>query len=94
MLNRAVVQPDPAVFIGMAADTVEAAAAAASPDDLFLRLEEAGVMLRIDRSVTPTMAKTPTLARWELDRLRTIERRRAAGAHPRAWSRPVGARRR
>ena len=31
-------------------------------------------MLRIDRSVTPTMAKTPTLARWELDQLRTIER--------------------
>jgi hypothetical protein len=73
MLNRAVVQPDPAVFIGMAADTMEAAAEAASPDDLFLRLEDAGVMLRIDRSVTPTMAKTPTLARWELDLLRTIE---------------------
>lgn len=73
MLNRAVVQPDPAVFIGMAADTLEAAAAAASPDDLFCRLEDAGVMLRIDRSVTPTMAKTPTLAQWELDRLRTIE---------------------
>ncbi|MEV6487912.1 FAD/NAD(P)-binding protein [Actinoplanes sp. NPDC051633] len=73
MLNRAVVQPDPAVFIGMAADTVEAAAGAASPDDMFLRLEEAGVMLRIDRSVTPTMAKTPTLAQWELDRLRTID---------------------
>jgi hypothetical protein len=73
MLNRAVVQPNPAVFIGMAADTVEAAAEAASPDDLFCRLEETGVMLRIDRSVTPTMAKTPTLARWELDRLRTIE---------------------
>ena len=73
MLNRAVVQPDPAVFIGMAADTVEAATEAASPDDLFFRLEDAGVMLRIDRSVTPTMAKTPTLAQWELDRLRTIE---------------------
>ena len=73
MLNRAVIQPDPAVFIGMAADTVEAAGQAASPDDLFSRLEEAGVMLRIDRSVTPTMAKTPTLAQWELDRLRTIE---------------------
>jgi hypothetical protein len=73
MLNRAVVQPDPAVFIGMAADTVEAAVAAESPDDLFRRLEDAGVMLRIDRSVAPTMAKTPTLARWELDRLRTIE---------------------
>jgi NAD(P)-binding Rossmann-like domain len=73
MLNRAVVQPNPTVFIGMAADVLEAAVAATSPDDLFLRMEEAGVMLRIDRSVTPTMAKTPTLAQWELDRLRTIE---------------------
>ena len=73
MLNRAVVQPNPAVFIGMAADIMHAAAQAASPDDLFRRLEAAGVMLRIDRSVTPTMAKTPTLAQWELDRLRTID---------------------
>jgi len=73
MLNRAVVQPNPVVITGMAADTMQAAAGAASPDDLFLRLEDAGVMLRIDRSVTPTMAKTPTLAQWELDRLRTIE---------------------
>jgi hypothetical protein len=31
-------------------------------------------MLRIDTSVTPTMAKTPTLGAWELDLLRTIER--------------------
>jgi hypothetical protein len=30
-------------------------------------------MLRVDRTVTPTMAKTPTLAQWELDRLRSIE---------------------
>ena len=30
-------------------------------------------MLRIDRSVMPTMAKTPTLATWELELLRTIE---------------------
>lgn len=73
MLNRAVVQPDPAVILGMAADIVRAAVDAESPDDLFLRLEDAGVMLRIDRSVTPTMAKTPTLAQWELDRLRTVE---------------------
>jgi hypothetical protein len=68
-----VVQPEPAVFLGMVADTMQAAAAAASLDDLFLRLEDAGVMVRIDRSVTPTMAKTPTLATWELDLLRTIE---------------------
>lgn len=73
MLNRAVVQPDPAVFLGMAADTMQAARDAASLDELFLRLEDAGIMLRIDRSLTPTMAKTPTLATWELDQLRTLE---------------------
>ena len=73
MLNRAVVQPDPAVFTGMVADTVEAGACASSLDDLFLRLEAAGVMLRIDRDVVPTMARTPTLAQWELDLLRSIE---------------------
>jgi hypothetical protein len=73
MLNRAVVQPDPAVAFGLAADTMGAAAEAASLDDLFLRLEAAGVMLRIDRDVVPTMAKTPTLGQWELDLLRTVE---------------------
>ena len=73
MLNRAKVQPNPAIFMGMAADILEVAAQATSPDDLFLRMEERDIMLRIDTSVTPTMAKTPTLARWELDKLRTIE---------------------
>ncbi len=74
MLNRAVVQPDPVVGLGLAADTMAAAAGAESLDDLFLRLEAAGVMLRIDPGVVPTMAKAPTLAAWELDRLRTVER--------------------
>ena len=73
MLNRAMVQPNPAIFIGMAAQILEIAAKAPTPDDMFLTMEEAGVMLRIDRSVTPTMAKTPTLATWELEQLRTIE---------------------
>jgi hypothetical protein len=73
MLDRAVVQPDPAVALGLVADTMAAAADAASLDDLFLRLEAAGVMLRIDRNVLPTMAKTPTLGAWELDLLRSIE---------------------
>ena len=73
MLDRAVVQPDPVVGLGLAADTLAAAADAESLDDLFLRLEAAGVMLRIDPDVLPTMAKTPTLAAWELDLLRTIE---------------------
>jgi hypothetical protein len=73
MLNRAVVQPDPVVALGLAADTMESAAEADSPDDLFRRLEAAGVMLRIDEDVTPTMAKTPTIGAWEVDVLRTIE---------------------
>jgi hypothetical protein len=73
MLNRASVQPDPAVALGFVADIMEAAAGAASLDDLFLRLEAADVMLRIDTDVVPTMAKTPTLGTWELELLRTIE---------------------
>lgn len=74
MYNRATLQPDPIVFLQMATDLMAAAAAATDPDDLFLRLEDAGVMLRLDRSVTPTMAKTPTIAQWEVDALKTIER--------------------
>lgn len=73
MLNRAVVQPDPVVALQLAVDTMASAAAAESLDDLFLRLEAAGVMLRIDPDRTPTMAKTPTLGSWELDLLRSVE---------------------
>ena len=73
MLNRAVIQPMPSVVYGMLADLMDAAVQAASLPDLFLRLEEAGVMLRIDRSVEPTMAKGPTLGIWELEQLRTVE---------------------
>ena len=83
MLNRALIQPDPAVFIDTAADTMEAARRPRSLDDLFLRLEASGVMLRIDRDVLPTMAKTPTLAEWELDLLRTHRERSPARAHQR-----------
>ncbi|MDN4474386.1 NAD(P)-binding protein [Demequina sp. SYSU T00192] len=74
MLDRAVVQPDPAIFHGMVAATWEAAASARSLADVFLRLEDAGVMMRIDPGVAPTMAKAPTLGRWELDLLRSVER--------------------
>jgi hypothetical protein len=73
MLNRAVVQPDPAVALGLAADTMTAAVDAESLDDVLLRLEAAGVVFRIDTDVLPTMAKTPTLGAWELDLLRTVE---------------------
>lgn len=73
ILNRAVVQPDPAIFLGMAADTMEAVRDADSADDVFARLEDRGIMLRVDRTVTPTMAKTPTIAEWELDLLRRVD---------------------
>ena len=65
MLDRARVQPDPATFFGLGADLMQSVAASSSLDDAFLRLEDVGVVMRIDRSVTPTMAKAPTLARWE-----------------------------
>ena len=73
MLNRALIQPDPEIYLGMVADMMQAAGAAVSLEDVFLRLEEAGIVLRIDRSVMPTMARTPTLGTWELEELRTIE---------------------
>jgi hypothetical protein len=73
MLNRACVQPNPVVALALAADTMGSAAEAESLDDLFLRLEAAGVMLRIDTGVVPTMAKAPTLGAWELDLLRSLE---------------------
>jgi hypothetical protein len=73
MLNRALIQPDPAIYLAMVANMLEAAAAAPSLPELFLRLEELGIMLRIDRGVTPTMAKAPTLGAWELELLRSVE---------------------
>lgn len=74
MLSRAAVQPDPVVAATTAAETFAAAAESDSVEDMFDRLEGAGVLLRIDPTVRPTMARTPTLATWELDMLRTVER--------------------
>jgi hypothetical protein len=73
MLNRALIQPNPAIIFGMVADVMHAAGEAASLEDLFLRLEEADILFRLDRSFFPTMARTPTLAMWELELLRTVE---------------------
>jgi hypothetical protein len=52
---------------------MQAGAESTSLEDLFLRLEDASIMLRIDRTVMPTMAKAPTLAMCDLEKLRTIE---------------------
>lgn len=73
MFDRAAVQPFPESYLGMNADIMEAAATAVSVDELFLRLEDAGVMVRIDRTLTPTMARTPTVGAWELELLRSVE---------------------
>ncbi|NHA66859.1 NAD(P)-binding protein [Phycicoccus flavus] len=73
LLDRARVQPDPETFLAMAADVMEAAAASTTPEGLFARLEDAGVMLRLDARVTPTMARAPTIAAWEVEQLRRIE---------------------
>jgi hypothetical protein len=72
MLNRALIQPDPAIYLGMVAEMMRLSARAPSLPHLFGELEDAGIMLRIDPTVTPTMAKAPTLGQWELDLLRTI----------------------
>ncbi|MFE7407256.1 pyridine nucleotide-disulfide oxidoreductase [Isoptericola sp. NPDC057559] len=72
MFDRAVIQPDPAVFLAMAGSLMAAAEVASSADDLFVRLEAEGIMVRIDQGVRPRMARTPTLGRWELDLLRTV----------------------
>ncbi len=73
MLDRAVVQPDPVVYLGMVAEMMRLASTAASLPDHFGDLEAAGIMLRIDPAAAPTMAKAPTLGRWELDELRRVE---------------------
>jgi hypothetical protein len=46
---------------------------ASSPEDLFLRLEEAGVMLRIDRDIVPTMFHYATISEGEADQLARIK---------------------
>lgn len=86
MLNRAVVQPDPVAGLELAGETMAAAASAESLDDLFLRLAHAGVMLRIDRRVVPTMPKTPTLAESVSTQL-PAGRPGQPGANAGAWNR-------
>lgn len=45
---------------------------AASVPDLFARLEDAGLLLRIDPSVRPTMYRCATVTRLELEQLRRV----------------------
>jgi NAD(P)-binding Rossmann-like domain len=75
LLDRATLQPG-ALF----ADRIRAAVTAqlrairdaASVDDLFVRLEQAGALLRIDPAVRPTMYRCATVTHAELEQLRRI----------------------
>jgi hypothetical protein len=73
MQDRARIQPDPVVYLGMVAQLMRLASTASTLPQLFGRLEDVGTMMRVDPAVTPTMAKAPTLGRWELDLLRSVE---------------------
>lgn len=75
VIDRAVTQPGYAFFTsftGGLAHQMEAAAGAATYDDLFLDLEARGQLLRLDPTVKPTMYHAATLSRGEADMLRTI----------------------
>ena len=75
LLDRALTQPDGKFFeaaVGGLAAQMEAAAEAKSIADLFLRLEAAGTLLRLDPSVMPTAYRCATVNQSELRQLRRI----------------------
>ncbi|MEL6324681.1 MAG: NAD(P)-binding protein, partial [Pseudomonadota bacterium] len=76
LLDRGRTQPTEEFFFdtfGGIADQMEAIAEASSVDDLFERLEAAGVFVRIDPSVRPKMFHGATVSRDELDELRRVK---------------------
>jgi hypothetical protein len=76
MLDRASFQPAAENFersIGSIIGQFEAIAEATSIPDLFERLEERGLLLRIDKSVEPTMYRCAVVSQAELEQLRRIK---------------------
>ena len=75
LLDRATIQPG-SVFgdrvKGVFTAQLQAIRDAVSVDDLFVRLEDAGTVLRIDPAVRPTMYRCATVTRLELEQLRRI----------------------
>lgn len=75
LVNRLTTQSAPEFFkesIGGQADQMEAFAKASSIDDLFLRLEACGVLLRIHRDHAPTMFHLATVSPGEVQVLQRI----------------------
>ncbi len=75
LLDRATIQPGPlfadVIKVNFTAQ-LEAIRDAVSLDDLFARLEDGGVLLRLDRAVRPTMYRCATVSAAELEQLRRI----------------------
>jgi hypothetical protein len=75
LINRTCTQPGAeffdTVFGGQLAQ-MRAFAQGTSPGDIFARLEDAGMMLRIDPAVTPTMFHYATIAQAEIAELRRV----------------------
>ena len=75
LVNRVTTQPAPEFFnevIGGQADQMEALAQATSTDDLFLRLEACGAVLRIHPEHKPSMFHLATVAPGEVEVLRSV----------------------
>jgi len=76
LLDRKTTQPSMEFFeysIGNQANQFEAIAAAESIPDLFKRLEDKGVLVRIDKNVQPKMFHGATISQLELEELRRIK---------------------
>lgn len=75
VVNRLTTQNGPEFFdeaVGSQADQMQAFAEARTIDDLYLRLEACGALLRIDRERMPTMFHLATLSEAEVAVLRRI----------------------
>ena len=76
LLNRKYTQPGMDFFegtIGKQAEQMQLIGSAQSAEDLFLKLEQAGIMMRIDQSVMPTMYHCATMSEAETEALQSIK---------------------
>jgi hypothetical protein len=72
VLNRAFFQPGRARTFAGVVEQLEAMAASASVAEVYERLEAAGVVVRLDPTVVPTMMKGATVSAHELEQLRRV----------------------
>jgi hypothetical protein len=75
LTNRDTVQPGPAFLdrtLAAQLATLEACADAEEADDLLARLEQAGLLMRLDPAVRPTMFRNAIVSPAEVELLRTV----------------------